>query len=216
MGQRRLIILGTGGNCVDILEAALEINARGTAVYEPLGFLDDNPELWGKAVSGLPVLGGLDKAKEFPDALFINGIGSPKSYREKEGIIARTGIPLERFETVIHPQASVSKSAVLGRGVAVLANATIASNARVGDHVIVLPGVVISHDDEIGAYTCVASGAAVSGGVKVGRSCYLGCNCSVIGEVSIGDGALVGMGAVVIRDVQAGAVVVGNPARLLK
>src|SRR5437764_1302499 len=32
----------------------------------------------------------------------------------------------------------------------------------------------------------------------------------------VGDGALVGLGAVVLRDVEAGAVVVGNPARVLE
>jgi serine acetyltransferase len=49
----------------------------------------------------------------------------------------------------------------------------------------------------------------------VGDDVELGIGVIVIGGVTIGDGARVGAGAVVIRDVPAGAVAVGNPARVL-
>lgn len=41
-------------------------------------------------------------------------------------------------------------------------------------------------------------------------------NCTVIGGISIGDYAVIGAGAVVVKDVPAGAIVVGNPARMIK
>lgn len=40
-------------------------------------------------------------------------------------------------------------------------------------------------------------------------------NCTVIGGITIGDYAVIGAGAVVVKDVPAGAVVVGNPARII-
>ncbi|MFN0091974.1 MAG: serine acetyltransferase [Acidimicrobiales bacterium] len=49
----------------------------------------------------------------------------------------------------------------------------------------------------------------------IGDDVELGANVVVVGPVSIGARARVGAGAVVVRDVPAGAVAVGNPARLL-
>src|SRR3954454_23627651 len=43
----------------------------------------------------------------------------------------------------------------------------------------------------------------------------IGTNATVLCGVTIGEGATIGAGAVVIRDVPAGAVVVGNPARII-
>lgn len=51
---------------------------------------------------------------------------------------------------------------------------------------------------------------------KIGRDVWIGANAVVLGGVTIGDGAVVAAGAVVNRDVEAGAVVAGVPARLIK
>ncbi len=212
-----LIILGTGGNCLDILDAVFEINARSPSpVYECIGFLDDDPDRWGVEFFGVRVLGPLEAAGRFPDAWFVNGIGSERNFWQKEAIIARTGVLRERFETVIHPTASVSRFSTLGRGVVVLQNATIAANVRVGDHVIILPNSVLSHDTVIGDYTCITGGVCISGGVRVGRSCYIGTNSAIIGNVTVGDYSLIGMGSVVLHSVAENQVVVGNPARVLR
>ncbi|HUT02002.1 MAG TPA: NeuD/PglB/VioB family sugar acetyltransferase [Phycisphaerae bacterium] len=214
---KKLIILGTGGNCIDILDAVNEINrSRGQRVYECVGFLDDDEEAWGREVHGVRVLGGLDAARRHDECLFVNGIGSPLNFWRKRDILARTQLPRDRFETIVHPSASVSAMSRLGRGAVVLQNATVASHAALGDHVIVLPNSVISHNGAIGDYTCIAAGVSVSGDVVVGSSCYLGANSAIRGNVRIGDDCLVGMGSVVLADVAPNSVVVGNPARFLR
>src|SRR5438105_14494753 len=140
MGMKRIVILGTGGNCIDILEALHALNAAAPSPkYDCIGFLDDAPALQGKSVQGIPVLGPLDQARSLGEACFVNGIGSPRNHLLKPDINARTALPHERFETIIHPSAQVSPSATLGRGTVVLQNATIASRAKVGAHVIILP-----------------------------------------------------------------------------
>jgi sugar O-acyltransferase (sialic acid O-acetyltransferase NeuD family) len=214
---KKLVILGTGGNCLDILEAVRSINAAASSrKYECIGFLDDAASRQNTLVLGTPVLGPLEKAPSLGDVYFVNGIGSVRNHLRKAGIIARTGIPNERFETVVHPSAQVSASATLGPGAVVLQNVTIASQAKVGAHAIILPNSVLSHDSVVGDYTCIAGGTCVSGSVFVGHSCYLGSNCSIIENVRIGDNSLVGIGSVVLEDVPEGAVVVGNPARFLR
>ena len=52
--------------------------------------------------------------------------------------------------------------------------------------------------------------------VVVGSDVWLAAHCRVLPGVSIGHGAVVGMGAVVAKDVPAFAVVVGNPARIVR
>ena len=215
--MKDLIILGTGGNCIDILDAVLALNAlASTPSYRLQGFLDDQKEKHGQQVHGYPVLGGLSDAQSFPECSFVNGIGSFHNYWRKQEIIGKTGMPLERFETIVHPQSSVSRFASLGRGTVVLQNATINSQAKLGCHVILLPNSVVSHDVTIDDYTCVASGACLAGGVRIGKACYLGANCSVTNGISLGDFSLAGIGAVVLEDVAERSVVVGNPARVIR
>ncbi len=219
--MKQVIILGTGGNCLDIAEAIEDIRQHNmkTGVEPDLmctGFLDDCRESWGTEFGGLPILGPLSTARDFPAAHFVNGIGSPGNFWKKGGIIAQTGLGRERFANIVHPTAVVSRSARLGVGVVIFPLVTITSNARLGDHVMVLPQSVISHDCVVGDYTAIAGAVCVSGQVEIGESCYLGSGCLVRNGIRIGARTLVGMGSVVTRDVEANQIVVGNPARFLR
>ena len=51
---------------------------------------------------------------------------------------------------------------------------------------------------------------------KIGRDVWIGANAVILGGVTIGDGAVVAAGAIVTKDVESGAIVAGNPARLLR
>jgi sugar O-acyltransferase (sialic acid O-acetyltransferase NeuD family) len=213
---KNLIILGTGGNCLDILDTVLAINESACPQYNVRGFLDDDPQLKGTKIVGYAVLGTLSQANEHSDCVFVNGIGSFRNYWRKPEIIARTGMPLNRFETIVHPKASVSRFATLGPGTVVLQNAAINSRAQISSHVMILPNAIISHDVQVGDHSCIASAACLAGNVRVGRICYVGANCSVRNNVTLGNGCLVGMGAVVLEDVPEVTVVVGNPARAIR
>ncbi len=215
--MKKIIILGTGGSSIDILDTINDINAlSATPNYECIGFLDDDPSSWGREVCGVKVLGPLNTADKFMDAYFVNGIGNPSNFWKKESIIFTTALSPERFETIIHPTASVSSMAKIGAGTVILQNVTISSRVKIGNHVVILPNTVISHDDIIGDYTCIAGGVCISGNVEVGKACYLGSNSTIKENIRIGDYSLIGMGSVVIRDVPPNSVFVGNPAKFLR
>jgi len=215
--SKKVIILGVGGNCVDILDIINDINASlGESLYIVAGFLDDDESKWGRDIHGIKVLGGLDTASRYSDCFYINGIVSPSCFDQKKVILAKTRLENEKFITIIHPSAHVSKLAQLGLGTVIFQNVTVNSGVKIGVHVLVLPNSVISHDVIIDDYATIASGVCVSGNVRVGKFCYLGSNSSIKENIVIGDSSLIGMGSVVLDDVASKSIFAGNPAKMLK
>lgn len=212
MTQKETIIIGCNGNCVDIAEAVEHLAARGGPV-KMMGFLDDADIVQGTIVAGYPVLGRIGDAAKFPQASFVNGIGSPKSYRCKPDIIARVGVAPERWVTIVHPTAVVSRHARIGHGTVLLSNASVGAGAVVGSHCIILQNTVISHDSVIGDFTALATGVCVSGGCTIGENCYIGSNVSIRDGISIAPGVLVGIGSVVVKNLSETCTAYGNPAR---
>lgn len=209
MNGRPIIILGVNGNCIDIAEA---VEARDG--MHVLGFLDDDPNLNpGMTVAGYPLLGRIDQAGAFPEAHFVCGIGSPKSFRAKPGIIHRTGVPAERWATVVHPTCSVSRHAAIGPGSVLLSQVAVGARASIGAFCTVLQGCIISHDSVVGDFATLAGGVCLSGGCRIGSNAYVGCRAALREGMEVGARALVGMGSIVVKDVPPDAVVFGNPAR---
>lgn len=214
---KKIIILGTGGTSRDILDIIFDINASvRSAPYECIGFLDDDLTKHGEVINGIEVVGTLSKASKLKDVWFVNGIGSPESFFKKEEIIKKSELPIDKFVALIHPTASVSKTAVIGNDSVIFQNVVISANSRIGNHVVILPNSIISHDDIIEDYTCVATGVCISGKAHVGKSCYLGANCTLKEDIIVGDHSLVGMGSVVLSDISTNSVFVGNPAKFLR
>jgi acetyltransferase-like isoleucine patch superfamily enzyme len=117
----------------------------------------------------------------------------------------------------------IQRGVVLGRRVKVEAFAFIPSGVTIEDGVFIGPHVCFTNDRYPSAVDAEGEllGAAGSGDwdvvttvVEAGAS--IGANATIICGVRIGARALVGAGAVVTRDVPPGALVVGNPARVVR
>jgi acetyltransferase-like isoleucine patch superfamily enzyme len=119
----------------------------------------------------------------------------------------------------------------IGTFVEVQKNATIGARCKVSSHTFICEGVTIEDEVFIGhgvVFINDLDPRATAGGVlqteadweviptRVCRRASLGSGAVILAGITIGEGALVGAGAVVTRDVPPGAVVVGNPARLLR
>lgn len=123
----------------------------------------------------------------------------------------------------------------------VLPNARIGADCNICDHVFIENDVVIGDRVTIKCGVQVWDGVRLEDDVMVGpnatftndlfprskqpfelrhttvrRGASIGANATILCGVTIGEGAMIGAGAVVLKDVPDRAVVVGNPARIVR
>ncbi len=113
----------------------------------------------------------------------------------------------------------IQKGAKIGRRVKVSSHSFICEGVEIEDYVFIGHGVMFINDKyphattEEGELQTDADWLCVPTLVKKGAS--IGSNATILCGVTIGERAIVGAGSVVTHDVPPGAVVAGNPARLL-
>ncbi|MFC4529952.1 acetyltransferase [Sphaerisporangium dianthi] len=210
-----LLIVGAGGFARETAQLVEAVNAV-SPTWELLGHLDDDPAKHGALVDGVPVLGGSGEAAGREDARVVVCVGSPRDHAARARVVARLGLPPDRYATLVHPSASVSRTSSIGPGSIVLAQTVLTAAVTVGAHVSVMPHVTLTHDDVVGDFATLAAGVRLAGAVHVETGAYVGSGALVRETRTIGSYALVGMGSVVTRDIPAREVWAGVPARFLR
>lgn len=210
--QLPLIVIGAGGHARVLLDLLHRLGR------EVLALTDHDPACHGKQVEGMLVQGGDEIVfQHAPDTVrLVNGVGSIAQPTTRQQVYERFVRKGYQFETLVHPCASVARSAELGPGAQVMAHATIQPGARLGQNVLINTHASIDHDCVLGDHVHVAPGATLSGNVTVGPTSHLGAGATVIQGLRLGQRVLVGAGAVVVQSVDDGVTVVGVPARPVK
>lgn len=114
----------------------------------------------------------------------------------------------------------IQKNARIGRNCKISSHTFVCEGVTIEDNVFVGHGVVFINDTYPRATTLEgelqteADWKVETTVVKKGAS--IGSGSTILSQVVIGENALVGAGSVVTKDVPPGAIVVGNPARLLR
>lgn len=85
-----------------------------------------------------------------------------------------------------------------------------------GTGLIIHPKTQIGNDVVVRHNTTIGSAKKGGGAPVIGNSVDIGANVVIVGEIEIGNHAVIGAGAVVTKSVPPYAVVVGNPARIVK
>jgi len=120
----------------------------------------------------------------------------------------------------------------IGAFVEIQKNARVGKNCKISSHTFVCEGVDIEDNVFVGHNVAFINDtfprATTAGGqlqteadwkvektlIKKGAS--IGSGCTILANITIGENALVGAGSVVTKDVPANAIVVGNPAKILR
>ncbi|HEX4149392.1 MAG TPA: acyltransferase [Pirellulales bacterium] len=114
----------------------------------------------------------------------------------------------------------IQQGARIGRRVKVQSHTFICTGVRIEDEAFIGHGVMFINDRFPRATN--DDGTPKRGDdwscepTLIGRRAAIGSNATILCGVAIGAGATVGAGSVVTKDVPAGAIVVGNPARILR
>lgn len=106
----------------------------------------------------------------------------------------------------------IENDVVLGDRVTVKSGVFLWDGTRIEDDVFIGPNATFTNDKHprSGMYPAQWHGITVKKGASIGA------NATLLPGITIGKSAMVGAGAVVIKDVPEGAVVVGNPARIIR
>src|SRR5262245_17083569 len=149
-----LIIAGAGGHGRGILEIVRAMFASGDDRWQPVGFLDDDPNLRGAERGGLPVRGTLGDSDRFvkEGTAFLLGFGDPALRRRVAGPLARAGAV---FAQAIHPSAVLYGDVEIGSGTVIAAGVVVAAGARLGPHALLNLNCTIGHDCILGPYATV-------------------------------------------------------------
>jgi sugar O-acyltransferase (sialic acid O-acetyltransferase NeuD family) len=207
--MRDVLLFPCNGNAVEALDCLGDD-------FRAIGFIDDDPGKVGAEVLGLPVR---DRAAitDHPAAGIIAVPGSPTSFSRRAALISSLEVPRDRFATIVHPSAVVSRHARLGVNVLIMAGTVVTATAVIGDHVVILPNSVIHHDSRIGAYSVLGSGVLIAGFVQIGANCYVASGSRIRDHVTIAPGTLIGLGSTVLRSIhEPGGVWAGDPARFVR
>ncbi len=178
------------------------------------GFIDSNPDLTGREVMGLPVLGMeswiADSLKTGAVRIAL-GIGNQQARKVAAENCRSMGAEII---TAIHPRAIIAASARLGEGSVVMAGAIVNPDAKIGRGVIINTGAIVEHDVVIGDYSHLSPGAVTGGGARIGSLTHIGLGALILPRVSVGCGSVIGAGAVVLKDVPDQVIAYGVPAKV--
>ena len=188
-----------------------DIFSLGTE-FEVVKFFDRTLELKGSILKGIPVQSDIFQItdKDFDSIDFFHiAIGNNKARADIFNFLKTKGA---KFANCIHPSAVISKTALMGEGVFIGANAVVQNDVTIGNVCILNSSSVIEHNNKIGDAVQVAPNATTGGRVVLEDLVFLGISSIILPDLHIGTGAFIGAGAIITKDVPENNVMIGNAA----
>lgn len=109
-------------------------------------------------------------------------------------------------------QTFIENDVVIGDNVTVKSGVYVWDGTRIEDNVFLGPNVTLTNDIMPRSKVYPEKFA----GITIKKNASIGANATILPGITIGENAMVGAGAVVTKDVPSNAVVVGNPAQIIR
>ena len=106
---------------------------------------------------------------------------------------------------ILENDVEIGANTTVDRGA--LRNTVIGSGSRLDNL------VQVAHNVRIGRYCAIAAQCGIAGSVEIGDFVVMGGQAAIAPHVTVGSNARIGAQAGVISDIEAGAILVGSPAR---
>ena len=184
--------------------------------YTVNGFYDIYNGEYRTEVMGIAVLGCFSEldASDIKDKDFIVAVGDNKMRHDLMLKIEECG---GNLPTLIHPEAKISKSARIGKGVYIHMGAVLWTESEVGDYSIVSPNTVIAHHAKVGQSCLISVSSVVGARVHVGNYTMFGIgSIAITGVDTIGENVMLGAGTTATKNIEDNVLAVGSPARVVK
>ncbi len=206
--EKIVLIGGRIDGHAGVIMDVLEINGE----YEIVGIVDNTPELQGKKINGIPVIGSSDDldAFEWPADNVHIAIGDNKARGDLFRVTQNMGL---NNITIVSPTAIISPAAKIGKGCFIGHRAIINNGAIINDAAIINTGAIIEHDNRIGYAAHVAPGTITAGRVRIDKYSFMGIGSTILPDISIGFGVMVGAGSVVVKNVPPNMTMIGYAAK---
>jgi acetyltransferase-like isoleucine patch superfamily enzyme len=115
-------------------------------------------------------------------------------------------------ECNICAQTLIESDVVIGDRVTLKSGVQLWDGTRIEDDVFIGPNVTFTNDP----YPQSKKYPAQFSGIVIRRNASVGANATLLPGITIGEYAIIGAGATVTKNVPAHAVVVGNPAKIIR
>ena len=208
----KLLIYGASGLAKEIYDIiARSIPDKYEKVFFIDDFVDEAPFYLSETIHFDSISSRFKS--EFNALEGIVAVGEPAHREMLAKKLVGAGI---RLATIIDKSALLSPTATVGAGSIICEFATIHANVHIGRGCLIQPFANIGHDITIGDYSVISSACSPGGASIFGKRVYMGMNATSKEKITVGNDVIISMGATVFRDVEAGATVVGNPARVTK
>ena len=209
-----LVLVCAGGLGKETLFQLHEINKQKPA-YRILGFVDDNEQLHGREIHGVPVIGATTSLLQYNKETSVCLCAGSPFVRNKLYQLLRVN-PNLSFPSIIAPNVIMSEFVQIGRGSIIAFSCVLTADIVIGDFVLVSNACTIGHDAQLGDYATLYPAVNISGAVKIGEYAQVGVGSQILQGISIGAESFIGAGSVVLNNVEPGCTAVGVPAKIDK
>lgn len=216
MQKDRVILIGSGQHCNVVM-----YNIKEQGKYDIACIAEADQSKCGKYIDGVYVENYINfnadsmrmLEEKYKTNLFFISFGAMKYRKKVYEFLTSYGW---EAVNIIHPDAVVSPTAKIGKGVLIECGCLITPSPVIGNNVVVNTGSQVNHDNIVEDHVYIASGVVLSGGVTIGSNTLLDDGVIVTLGKSVGKNSLIGAGAVVTKDIPDGVVAYGNPCKIIR